>query len=144
MERYYWNLSATQARGAACVMCGAEYRDGLPKRVPVGRDPATEAEVYACASPCVAEIVSETDQMVRALREAAGLDHVDPDSGLGRDGEFGYLLRDLRVLVGAEALLAVTQDLPALRYVLQMAAVHAETAMIRARKLLARTQAGDL
>ncbi|MEU1148370.1 hypothetical protein ACFYO9_31680 [Streptomyces sp. NPDC005863] len=92
----------------------------------------------------MAEIVSETDQMVRALREAAGLDHVDPDSGLGRDGEFGYLLRDLRVLVGAEALLAVTQDLPALRYVLQMAAVHAETAMIRARKLLARTQAGDL
>ncbi|MFK4068096.1 hypothetical protein [Streptomyces sp. NPDC029674] len=140
MERYYWNLSLAQAQGDACVMCGSEYRDSAIKRIPVGRDPATEAEVYACVTPCAAEIVAETDRMARELREAAGL---DDDTDLGRDGEFGHLLRDLRVLVGTEALLAVTQDVPTLQFVLQMTAVHAETAMIRSRKLLARSQAGE-
>ncbi|WP_055567203.1 hypothetical protein [Streptomyces atriruber] len=143
MERYYWNLSSAQARGDACVMCGCAYRGNETKRTPVGRDPATEAEVYACASPCVAKIVAETDRMIQEMREAAGLDEDGADGELGRDGEFGRLLRDLRILVGSEALLAVIQDLPTLRFVLQMTAVHAETAMIRSRKLLARAQEGE-
>ncbi|QEU94833.1 hypothetical protein [Streptomyces kanamyceticus] len=134
MDRYFWHLSPSQARGLACVVCGVDLGKQM-RHVPVGRDPATEQEVYACAEPCAVRIAEESERLAREMRESAG--QAD-DSGLGADGEFGRLLRDLRILVGAEALLATVDDLATLRFLLQMAAVQSEQAMIRSRTLLAR------
>lgn len=57
---------------------------------------------------------------------------------LGNDNEFGLLLRDLRALVGTEALLAVAQDLATIRFLLALAAHHADAAATRARWVLTR------
>ncbi|MFE0130325.1 hypothetical protein ACFWY6_01825 [Streptomyces sp. NPDC059037] len=150
MDRYFWHLSTSQADGVTCVVCGADFLRKRVDQVVVGREPATDSQVYACKAPCTAELAAEADRMAREMRTAAGLEAVDAladtyeEAGLlGADGEFGYLLRDLRVLVGAEAMLAVLQDLPTIRFVLQMTAVHAETAMTRARMVLARDQHGE-
>lgn len=135
MDRYFWHLSPSQARGLACVVCSLDLAKQM-RHVVVGRDPATEQEVYACAEPCAVRIAEESERLAREMRESAGSD--GDDSGLGADGEFGRLLRDLRILVGAEALLAAVDDLATIKFLLQMAAVQSEQAMIRSRRLLAR------
>ncbi|MGW7001851.1 hypothetical protein ACWGCW_03200 [Streptomyces sp. NPDC054933] len=44
-------LSAAQAAGLACVVCGGEFTHTVAG-VPVGRS-TLGAPVYACAAPCV-------------------------------------------------------------------------------------------
>ncbi|MFH8659993.1 hypothetical protein [Streptomyces afghaniensis] len=149
MDRYFWHLSKAQEEGQACVLCGANYRRMKIPSVEVGKVPETEAPVYACAEPCAERIAAEAESMAREMREAAaemgaGWDTSASDQGeLGEDGHFGSMLRDLRALVGTESLLAVTDDIDSLRFLLSITARHAEAAMIRARLLLARTMSGD-
>lgn len=150
MERYFWHLSGPQADGLACVLCGADYLKMRIPSVEVGKVPDTEAPVYACADPCAGKIAAAADQMAREMREAAAevgtgwdADSDDDDGHLGADGHFGHLLRDLRALSGAEALLAVTDDMPSIRYLLGLTYRHAEAAMTRAKSLLERTADGD-
>ncbi|MFJ6669178.1 hypothetical protein [Streptomyces sp. NPDC091383] len=147
MERYFWHMSPRQADGMACVVCGADFLTGKITSVSVGRSPADESQVYACKDPCAAVIAREAERMAREMRAAAGIDAVDvaevadgEDAVFSVDGHFGSLLRDLRSLAGAEALLATTDDVPTVRFLLGLTARHAEAAMIRARLVLARTR----
>ncbi|MFJ4799910.1 hypothetical protein [Streptomyces murinus] len=147
MERYFWHMSPRQADGMACVVCGADFLTGRITAVPVGRSPADESQVYACKAPCAAVIAREAERMAREMRAAAGVDEVDAgdvtdgeDAVFSIDGHFGSLLRDLRSLTGAEALLATSDDIPTVRFLLGLTARHAEAAMIRARLVLAQTR----
>lgn len=58
-------------------------------------------------------------------------------------GEFAVLLRDLRALVGCEALLVVTHDLPTLAYLLTLTAQKAASAADAARRALERVESLD-
>ncbi|MFF4934975.1 hypothetical protein ACFY2H_39900 [Streptomyces griseofuscus] len=147
MERYFWHMSPRQADGIACVVCGADFLTTKITSVPVGRSPADESQVYACQVPCAAVIAKEAERMAREMRTAAGIDDADAtdvadgaDAVFSVDGHFGSLLRDLRALAGAEALLATTDDISTVRYLLGLTSRHAEAAMIRARLVLARTK----
>lgn len=140
MDRYFWHLNTRQASGLACVICGGELLTDDTKFVPVGRDPATETTVYACTKPCAVSVAVEAERMAQDMRIATGTESDTPDAGLiGKDNEFGALLRDMRILVGMEALLVVISDLPTLQYLLQMTQQHAESAMYRAREIWERT-----
>lgn len=138
----FWHLSAAQADGAACVVCGADFLHSHVEHVAVGRAPdAEEAKVFACARPCSGVIAEEAERMAREMRELAGLccesegsDHKEPDSD---QAVLGHLMRDLKVLAGAEALLGVADEPAVAKYLLGMVAVHCESAMMRARWLLA-------
>lgn len=153
MDRYFWHLNAAQADGMACVVCGASFLTANITSVPVGRSPADETQVFACQDPCVGRIADETERMAREMRAAAdggGTDSTDDtDSADGPgcddpvfcvDGHFGSLLRDLRALAGAEALLSTEDEISTIRFLLALTARHAETAMMRARLVLARTK----
>lgn len=138
----FWHLSAAQADGAACVVCGNDFLRSPVDHVAVGRAPdADEAHVFACKRPCAATVAEEAERMAREMRELAGpigegeaADHTGPDSD---EAVLGHLMRDLKVLSGAESLLGVAEDTAVTKYLLGMAAVHAETAMMRSRWLLA-------
>lgn len=138
----FWHLSPAQSDGAACVVCGADFLRSPVDHVAVGRAPdADEAHVYACTRPCAGVIAAEAERMAREMRELAGpcaeseaSDHSGPDSD---QAVLGHLMRDLRVLSGAQTLLDVADDTAVTKYLLGMAAVHAETAMMRSRWLLA-------
>ncbi|WP_369390940.1 hypothetical protein AB5J72_27290 [Streptomyces sp. CG1] len=147
MERYFWHLNAQQADGMACVVCNADFLKAKIASVPVGRSPADESRVFACKDPCAAVIADEAARMAKEMRAAVGAedadggDVADCENGVFCvDGHFGSLLRDLRSLAGAEALLATSDDISALRILLSLTARHAETA---ARLVLARTKEGD-
>jgi hypothetical protein len=145
MDRYFWHLSGVQADGMACVLCGANYVKMRIPSVEVGKVPDTDGPVYACADPCAERIADEADRMAREMREAAaevGGSGDEPEY-LGGDGHFGSLLRDLRALVGTEALLAVSDDLPTIRFLLGLTASHAESVMTRSRIVLKQTRDGD-
>lgn len=149
MERYFWHLNGAQADGMACVVCGANFLDARITSVPVGRSPADESQVFACADPCAKRIADDAEQMAQEMRAVAGGNaarDTDGDAAESEcesvfcvDGHFGSLLRDLRALAGCEALLATSDDIPTLRFLLALAARHAEAAMMRARLVLART-----
>ncbi|MGW0882902.1 hypothetical protein [Streptomyces sp. NPDC002671] len=150
MERYFWHLNARQADGMACVVCNADFLTAKITSIPVGRSPANESQVFACKDPCAAVIADEAARMAKEMRAAVGADEADDGEVADRDdpvfcvdGHFGSLLRDLRTLAGAEALLATSDDIPTLRFLLGLTARHAETAMMRARLVLARTKEGD-
>ncbi|MFF8728903.1 hypothetical protein ACF073_20735 [Streptomyces sp. NPDC015171] len=150
MERYFWHLNARQADGMACVVCNADFLNAKITSVPVGRSPADESQVFACKDPCAAVIADEAARMAKEMRAAVGAEGTDggdlvdsDDPVFCVDGHFGSLLRDLRTLAGAEALLATSDDIPTLRFLLGLTARHAETAMMRARLVLARTKDGD-
>lgn len=146
MDRYFWHLSGRQADGMACVLCGANYLKMRIPSVEVGKVPETDGPVYACADPCAGRIADDADRMAREMREAAaevGAGYDDDGDHVGGDGHFGSLLRDLRTLVGAEALLTVSDDLPTIRFLLGLTARHSEAAMIRARLVLERTRDGE-
>ncbi|MFD4540954.1 hypothetical protein [Streptomyces bauhiniae] len=144
MERYFWHLNAAQADGVACVVCGMDFLTRKVSSVAVGRSPADESQVFACREPCAARIADEAERMAREMRTATESDGGDAealdDPVFCVDGHFGSLLRDLRTLAGAEALLSTADDVPAIRFLLSLTARHAETAMIRARLVLARTE----
>ncbi|WP_263167707.1 hypothetical protein [Streptomyces sp. SCSIO ZS0520] len=139
-DRYFWNLSATQADGVACVVCGIDFLRRKRASVKVGRAPGTEAPVHACKGPCAAVIAEEAEAMAREMRAILGEASKVPEPAelLGSDGQFGLLMKDLRSLVGAEALLAVTDDLKQVAWLLVMVAAHGEAASTRARWLNAR------
>lgn len=147
MDRYFWNIAGPKGDGLACVMCGASFIDARVTSVPVGRNPADESQVFACKDPCAVSLAEDAERMAREMRAAAGLDDVDvPDADdpvYGVDGHFGSLLRDLRTLAGTEALLTTADDNAHIRFLLSLTARHAETAMMRARLVLARTKAED-
>ncbi|MER6011048.1 hypothetical protein [Streptomyces bluensis] len=149
MERYFWHLSGLQADGIACVVCGANYLKMRIPSVEVGKEPNNKGPVYACADPCAGRIAKEADRMAREMREAvaevsAAPEAAPEDAGfLGGDGHFGSLLRDLRSLVGTEALLATSDDIPTIRFLLDLTARHAESARQHAQQLLERTRDGD-
>ncbi|MCX4663483.1 hypothetical protein [Streptomyces uncialis] len=151
MNRYFWGLTTLQADGLACVVCEKNFlHDGVTSvRVGSTQD---EIPVYACLEPCTVTIAEEAAAMAREIGELAKsaggelpvLELPDDPIGsrdLGLDGHFGSLLRDLRVLTGTESLLATIDDLPTLKFLLSMAAMHAETAMDRARVIIARIEA---
>lgn len=48
-------LSAAQADGQACVVCGRSFRVGGSVAVPVGRSVSTGSQVFACVSGCADE-----------------------------------------------------------------------------------------
>ncbi|MFJ3847345.1 hypothetical protein ACIPV3_25050 [Streptomyces albidoflavus] len=140
-ERYFWHLSAAQSDGVACVICNRDFLKNRVNTVTVGRSPESDTAVFACLGPCADGIARQAEEMAREMREAAGRDPDDESHDefhVGADNQFGHLLRDLRVLVGMESLLAVVDNLPQLRYLLGMTATHAETAMARARWVIAR------
>ncbi|WP_369390825.1 hypothetical protein AB5J72_26600 [Streptomyces sp. CG1] len=150
MERYFWHLNAQQADGMACVVCNADFLNNKISSVPVGRSPADESQVFACKDPCAAVIADEAARMAKEMRSAVGAEDADGgdveecENGVFCvDGHFGSLLRDLRALAGAEALLATSDDISTLRFLLSLTARHAEMAMMRARLVLARTKEGD-
>jgi hypothetical protein len=150
MERYFWHLNAAQADGMACVVCGASFLTAKITSVPVGRSPADESQVFACKEPCAGRIAADAERMAREMRTAAGTDapeeltDAECENGVFCvDGHFGSLLRDLRTLAGTEALLATADDIPTIRFLLSLTARHAETAMMRARLVLARTKEGE-
>ncbi|GCB53541.1 hypothetical protein [Streptomyces sp. NL15-2K] len=147
MERYFWHLNGAQTDGMACVVCGINFLTTKITSVPVGRSPADDSQVFACKDPCAVVIAHEAERMARQMRAAAGQDGAEEldvaecdDPVFSVDGHFGSLLRDLRTLAGAEALLATADDIPSLRFLLSLAARHAEAAMMRARLVLARTK----
>jgi len=150
MDRYFWNLTGPQMDGLACVLCGVDY---LSNRIPslrVGIVAESEGPAYACADPCAEKIAVEADLMARQMRAAAQeavarreAEDADDDGLLGGDGHFGSLLRDLRALVGAEALLAVSDDLETIRFLLNLTAHHADEAKRRATALLGRLDGGE-
>lgn len=148
MERYFWNISGPKGDGLACVMCGESFLDARMTSVQVGRNPADESPVFACKEPCARSLAEDAERMAREMRAAAGLDdadvpEADDDPVFCVDGHFGSLLRDLRTLSGTEALLSTSDDNTTLRFLLCLTARHAETAMMRARLVLARTRAED-
>ncbi|MCQ4082240.1 hypothetical protein NGB36_16905 [Streptomyces sp. RB6PN25] len=61
-------------------------------------------------------------------------------SWLGSDDDFALMMRDLRALAGAEALLMTTQDRALIKFLLSLVSQHAEAATLRARSVLARLQ----
>ncbi|MEU5959564.1 hypothetical protein [Streptomyces sp. NPDC047525] len=138
----FWHLSAAQADGAACVVCGADFLRAHVDHVAVGTAPdVEEAKVFACTTPCAGVIAEEAERMAREMRELAG-PCGDGEGSAHREPEndqavLVYLTRDLKVLSGAETLLGVADDTATTKYLLSMAAVHAEAAMVRARWLLA-------
>lgn len=146
LDRYFWHLSAEQADGMACVVCGSSFLAVKVTAVPVGRSPKDESQVFACKEPCAGHIADEAERMAREMRAIANGEIPDPadaadsdDSAFGVDGHFGSLLRDLRALAGAEALLTTEDEIKTIRFLLALTARHAETAMMRARLVLART-----
>lgn len=145
MDRYFWNINGPKGDGLACVVCGTSFLDARITSVQVGRNPADESPVYACKEPCALALAEDAERMAREMRVAAGLDDVnvpegDDDPVFCVDGHFGSLLRDLRTLAGTEALLTTNDDITTIRFLLSLAARHAETAMMRARLVLARTK----
>ncbi|GAA2470756.1 hypothetical protein ACFPFX_12500 [Streptomyces mauvecolor] len=146
-EREFWHLSQEQADGTACVVCGVDYRTHKARHVPVGRSAETRSQVFACAGPCALHVVREAEDQAREMIELAGLDDFIADGGdgasLGQDGEFGYLLRDLRILVGVEALLTASSSVAVVRFLLSLAGIHGELASQRARLLVLRLEQGD-
>ncbi|MDO0912104.1 hypothetical protein QQM39_15000 [Streptomyces sp. DT2A-34] len=148
MDRYFWNVGGPKGDGLACVVCGASFIDARVTSVPVGRNPADESEVFACKEPCAVVLAEDAERMAQEMRAAAGLDDADVPDGHDDpvfcvDGHFGSLLRDLRTLAGTEALLTTSDDITTIRFLLSLTARHAETAMMRARLVLARTKAPD-
>ncbi|MCX5050984.1 hypothetical protein [Streptomyces sp. NBC_00474] len=148
MERYFWHLNAVQADGLACVLCGTNFLEERITAVPVGRSPADESQVFSCKA-CAGRIADDAERLAKQMRKAAGTPTGGADAEAGVefddpvfcvDGHFGSLLRDLRTLAGAEALLATADEIPTVRFLLSLTARHAETAMMRARLVLARTK----
>ncbi|MFC8129124.1 hypothetical protein [Streptomyces sp. NPDC057302] len=138
----FWHLSAAQADGAACVVCGADFLRAPVDHVAVGTAPdAEEAKVYACTTPCAGVIAEEAERMAREMRELAGpCGDTQASDGNGPESDqvvLVRLLRDLKVLSGAETLIGVADDTATTKYLLSMVAVHAEAAMMRGRWLLA-------
>jgi hypothetical protein len=140
MERYFWHLNGAQSDGLACVVCGADFLRQRIKTVRVGRNPDDESPVYACAEPCAEGIAREALRMARELREAAGGDDiVTADRAvLGADGRLSLLLRNLRALVGTEALIATTDDLVTLKFLLELTVHHASEVTEAAQVLRGR------
>ncbi|KUL34774.1 hypothetical protein ADL12_20630 [Streptomyces regalis] len=148
MPRYFWNISGPKGDGMACVVCGANFLDARITSVSVGLNPADESQVFACKEPCALALAEDAERMAQEMRAAAGLDDADvpgtdDDPVFCVDGHFGSLLRDLRTLAGTEALLTTSDDITTIRFLLSLTARHAETAMMRARLVLARTKAPD-
>lgn len=148
MSRPFHNVSGPQGDGVACVMCGADFLKDKITSVVVGCNPVDDASVRACKEPCARLLAEDAEHMAREMRVAVGLDDADvpserDDPVFCVDGHFGSLLRDLRTLAGTEALLSTSDDNTTLRFLLSLTARHAETAMMRARLVLARTRAED-
>ncbi|SDM63109.1 hypothetical protein SAMN04487981_10255 [Streptomyces sp. cf386] len=149
MSRPFYNVSGPQGDGVACVMCGADFLKDKITSVVVGCHPVDDASVYACKEPCARLLAEDAERMAREMRVLAGLDDADvpsderDDPVFCVDGHFGSLLRDLRTLAGTEALLSTSDDNKTLRFLLSLTARHAETAMMRARLVLARTSADN-
>ncbi|WP_405671382.1 hypothetical protein [Streptomyces sp. NBC_01530] len=149
MERYFWHLNAAQADGMACVVCGADFLKERVTAVAIGRSPVDETQVFACKQPCAIRIADDAERMAHEMRAAANalrgedLIAAGGDDTFCVDGHFGSLLRDLRTLAGTEALLATADEIPTVRFLLALTARHAETAMMRARLVLARTRTED-
>ncbi|MCL8016467.1 hypothetical protein [Streptomyces sp. AS02] len=146
--RPFYNVTGPQADGVACVVCGADFLADKITAVAVGRNPVDDASVYACKEPCARQLAEDAERMAQEMRTAAGLDDADvpserDDPVFCVDGHFGSLLRDLRTLAGTEALLSTSDDNTTLRFLLSLTARHAETAMMRARLVLARTKPDD-
>jgi hypothetical protein len=138
----FWHLSAAQADGAACVVCGTDFLRSPVDHVAVGRAPdADAAHVFACTRPCAGVVAEEAERMAREMRELAGpCGENEASEAPGPESDqavLRHLMRDLKVLTGAETLLGVADDTAVIKYLLGMAAVHAETAMMRSRWLLA-------
>lgn len=138
MDRYFWHLSQAQASGMACVVCGGDLMATKTAFVPVGLEPATHTKVYACREPCAVSVAVSAERMAAELRLLAGVSEQQEAVQLGQDGEFGALLRDLRILVGTEALLAVTTDIPTLLFLLHLTEHHGGIAAARARLIYDR------
>lgn len=148
MGRYFWNIGGPKGDGLACVVCGANFLEAQITSVAVGLNPADESQVYACKEPCALALAEDAERMAQEMRAAAGLDDTGVPDGADEpvfcvDGHFGSLLRDLRTLSGTEALLTTSEDITTIRFLLSLTARHAETAMMRARLVLARTKAPD-
>ncbi|MFE7273724.1 hypothetical protein [Streptomyces sp. NPDC057623] len=147
MSRPFYNVNGPQGDGMACVLCGADFLKDKITSVEVGHNPLDDGSVYACKEPCARLLAEDAERMALEMRVVAGLDDVDVPVGdddpvFCVDGHFGSLLRDLRTLAGTEALLATSDDNTTIRFLLSLTARHAETAMMRARLVLARTKPG--
>ncbi|GAA3127464.1 hypothetical protein ACFQ0X_12400 [Streptomyces rectiviolaceus] len=121
----FWHLSAAQSDGAACVVCGADFLRAHVDHVAVGRAPdVDEAKVFACTRPCAGVIAEEAERMAREMRELAGpCGEGDASVPKGPDSDqavLKYLMRDLKVLAGAESLLGVADDTAVTKYLLSM------------------------
>ncbi|MCI3930176.1 MULTISPECIES: hypothetical protein [unclassified Streptomyces] len=143
MDRYFWHLSSAQASGMACVVCGADLMSEGAAMAMVGRDPATETQVYACKDPCAVGVATEAERMAAELRAITGTDALSQDASLGQDGEFGALLREMRILVGNEALLAAITDIPTLLFLLELTEHHAGLAAARSRVIYDRMRSNE-
>ncbi|WP_406415150.1 hypothetical protein [Streptomyces sp. NBC_01614] len=145
MGSYFWNVEGPQADGLACVVCGADFVKRKITSVVVGRNPEDESSVRACKAPCAAALAADADRMAREMWNAVGLDDAEAPDGdvFGVDGHFGSLLRDLKTLAGTEALLTTSHDMVTIRFLLSLTARHAETAMMRARLVLAQAKDVD-
>ncbi|MEV0438013.1 hypothetical protein AB0I84_26095 [Streptomyces spectabilis] len=143
MDRYFWHLSSAQASGMACVVCGADLMSEGAAMVMVGRDPATETQVYACKDPCAVGVAVEAEHMAAELRAMTGTEAHSQDASLGQDGEFASLLRDMRILVGNEALLASITDVATLLFLLDLTEHHAGIAAARARVVHDRLRSNE-
>ncbi|MEU2608629.1 hypothetical protein [Streptomyces albus] len=134
-----WPLTPVQADGMACVVCATEFVNTDVASVPVGYS-ETGSQVFACKGPCEQAVNDAT-----ALNQTAS--PTAPDEGqssrevimVGGDSEFWRLLRDLRALGGAEALLTVTDDVASIRDLLHLTVRHASAAADRARWVLRNT-----
>ncbi|MGW1615402.1 hypothetical protein ACWCQZ_39330 [Streptomyces sp. NPDC002285] len=143
MTQFFYNIEGPQADGLACVLCGADFVKRKITSVVVGRT-EDDSSVRACKAPCAAALAADADRMAREMWNAVGLDAAETDGDVfGVDGHFGSLLRDLKTLGGAEALLTTSHDMVTIRFLLSLAARHAESALIRARLVLARAQDVD-
>ncbi|WP_406254775.1 hypothetical protein [Streptomyces chartreusis] len=145
MDRYFWNIEGPQADGVACVMCGADFLKSKITSVAVGRNPEDESSVRACKAPCAAALAADAERMAREMWTAVGLESTEGPDGdtFDVDGHFGSLLRDLKTLAGTEALLTTSHDMTTIRFLLSLTARHAETAMMRARLVLAQAKETD-
>lgn len=142
MDRQFWHLSAAQAAGHVCVLCGAAFDSPPPvRRIEVGRAAGTSDTVYACQEPCAEVIAQQWERLRRSMEEQMGVGNTPPPvpTWLGDDGEFRLVLRGLRLLIGAEAMLTVVEDVDTIRWLLSLTACEAEAVMNRARLVLARS-----
>ncbi|WP_019355283.1 hypothetical protein [Streptomyces sp. AA1529] len=135
-----WPLTAVQADGLACVVCGSEFVAGEAASVPVGRS-QNGSQVFACEGHCVRAVNdTATVNIASALREETESGEETARDVIGGAGaEYWRLLRDLRALVGAEALLTVTDDVAGIRDLLRLTVRHSWAAADRALRVLDQT-----